>query len=280
MFTHSLSEFYEQAYKFNTEVYSVYLEDGYGSNVFQPFVIGINNFIQIIPNAISDMLINREIMPLMLDTIKLFLGVGTLALLINMIQEKDYLKTVISLLFISFNFTRTNETFHEISAWATMLTIILLNIDFGKLSKSQENISKIIICIVTLFAISLYSNLATEYLFKAKKPILELAQKVVQETQDGEKIFYDVFSDSASSVYLIYKNRLPMNRLAFILPWYMDWYELDTIMDLTEQKPRIVVYDEYAKVWEISGYDEYLLKYLHENYDYVAGNQKIWVVKE
>ena len=278
--THSLIEFIKQAYLFNTEVYSLYLEDGYGTNVFQPFIIGLNNFIQIIPKAISDIIENREILPLMLDFIKIILGAGIITILIDMIRRKEYIKAVTLLFFISFNFTRTSEPFHEIAAWAIIVAVILLNIEFEKMSKSSQNISKIAICVACLFAISIYSNLATSYLFKKKESVLELAQKVVQETKDGEGIFLDVFSDAKSSTYLIYKNRLPINRLAFILPWYMDWYEVDTIMDLTEKQPKIVIYDEYAKVWEISGYDNYLLDYLHENYDYVVGNQKIWVVKQ
>lgn len=278
--TKSLIEFIKQAYLFNTEVYSIYLEDGYGSNVFQPFVIGLNNFIQIIPKAIADILENREILPLMIDFIKMILAIGIISTLIDLFKKKDYIKAVTVLFFISFNFTRTSEAFHEIAAWSIMIAVILLNLEFEKMSKWRQSFSKIAICVACLFAISIYSNLATTYLFKKKEPVLDLAQKVIQETQDGEGIFLDVFSDAKSSTYLIYKNRLPINRLAFILPWYMDWYEVDTIMDLTEKQPKIAIYDEYAKVWEISGYDNYLLDYLHENYDYVVGNQKIWVLKK
>ena len=100
---------------------------------------------------------------------------------------------------------------------------------------------------------------------------------VISQTNEGEEIFYDIYSHS--SVYLIYKNRLPINRLGFILPWYMDWYELDTIDDLMEKKPKLVVYDEDLKAWEISGYDDYLRKYLHENYEQTEKNRKIWVLK-
>ena len=70
-----------------------------------------------------------------------------------------------------------------------------------------------------------------------------------------------------------------MNHLTFILPWYMDWYELETVDDLSTKKPRVVVYDENLKVWEISGYDDYLRKFLHENYQQIENNSKLWILK-
>lgn len=277
--THSVEEFYQQAYKFNTDVYSVYLADGYGTNVIQPFFIGINNFIHVIWVALESMFNREIIIEALMEIVMISVFVATIVVLINMLRKKEFLKAAIITLFISFNFTRNTETFHALPAWAVMLTVILLEWDFVKMTNWQKNILKVACVVGTFCAISVYSNFVADYLFKEKEPVPELAQKVVQETEEDEKIFLDIFSDVKSSTYLIYKNRLPANKLMFILPWYLDWFEYDTVQELMTQKPRIVVYDEEAKVWEISGYDDYLLRYLHENYDYSPGNKKVWILK-
>ncbi len=268
--THSIGGFYEQAFQFNTEVYSYYLVGGFGSNIFQPFFIGMTNFVQILPNAIGNLIENQAVV---FSLIKGILGVYMLILLGTTWRKKEYLKTVILFLFISFGFTRTSESFHEIATWSIIVTILLLQIDFGEMTKT----SQVILAFVIICLLGNYMSHLTTYLFQEKQPISALDQMVISQTNEGEEIFYDIYSNS--SVYLIYKNRLPINRLGFILPWYMDWYELDTIDDLTRKKPKLVVYDEDLKAWEISGYDDYLRKFLHENYEQIKENRKIWVLK-
>ncbi len=272
--THSLGDFYEQAFRFNTEVYSYYLEGGFGSNVLQPFFIGVTNFVQIVPNAVENIMENQEVIAAFVN---LILGIYLFGILIYLWRKKKYLKTVILFLFISFGFTRTNENFHAIATWSSVLTIVLLHTNWGKLRNTQKTAFKIILMVTLLLVLGNYCNQLTLYLFKEKQTITALDQMVISQTNEGEEIFYDIYSHS--SVYLIYKNRLPINRLGFILPWYMDWYELDTIDDLMEKKPKLVVYDEDLKAWEISGYDDYLRKYLHENYEQTEKNRKIWVLK-
>lgn len=272
--THSLGEFYEQAFQFNTQVYSYYLEGGFGSNILQPFFIGITNFVQIIPNAVGNIMENQEVI---VSFVNVILGIYLFGVLLYLWRKKKYLKTVILFLFISFGFTRTNEKFHAIATWSSILTIILLHTNFDKLRSTQRTVFKVILMIMIIFVLGNYCNHLTLYLFKQKQTITALDQMVISKTNDGEEIFYDIYSHS--SVYLIYKNRLPMNRLGFILPWYMDWYELDAIDDLISKKPKLVIYDEDLKAWEISGYDDYLRKFLHENYKQTEKNRKIWVLK-
>lgn len=270
--TKSLTEFYEQSFKFNTEVYSYYMPNGFGANVIQPFFFGITNFIQIIPNAVQKILNSQEII---ISIVNIILTTTFMIVLIDMIRKKEYIKPVILALFVSFGLSRTNETFHIIAAWASLLTVILICFDWQKYKKNS--ITKIILGILILFIAGSYMENCTIYFFKKPEAITSLDQKVISETSEGEEIFYDIYSNS--SVYLIYKNRLPINRLGFILPWYMDWYEVDTITDLSSKKPRLVIYDEELKAWGISGYDDYLKKYLHENYEQTPEISKLWIIK-
>ncbi len=272
--THSLVAFYKQAFKFNTEVYSYYLKDGFGSNVLQPFFIGITNFVQLIPNAIQKIATGKEVVHSFMNII---LEASFILILINMARKKEWIKAIILPLIVSFCFTRTNESFHSIAAWASLLTLVLIYTDLDKMTKTQKLASQTVIAVVIICIAGNYMKYSTTYLFKKAQPITGLDQKVISETSDGEEIFYDIYSNS--SVYLIYKNRFPINRLGFILPWYMDWYELDTIDDLINKRPRVVLYDEDLKAWEISGYDDYLKKYLHENYEQTEETKKIWLLK-
>ena len=269
--THSLIAFYQQAFLFNTKVYSYYLQDGFGSNIMQPFFIGITNFIQIIPNAIQNLMQAQNVI---FAIVSIILGVILMITLLDMLQKKEYLKPFIIAIFISFSFTRTNEIFHSILPWSLIATIIVLYYDWqnAKIKKMQIILGIIIICML-----GNYMNAASQYLFRKTEPISEMDQKIIAETVNGEEIFFDIYSHP--SVYLIYKNRLPSNKLGFILPWYLDWYEFDIVQELSEKHPRVVVYDEDLKAWEIAGYDDYLRKYLHANYEQIPENKKIWISK-
>lgn len=273
IFTHSLTEMYEQAFAFNRAVYPLYMEDGLGSNIFKPLFIGIRNFIQIIPNAIQNIAQNEEILP---EITKILLGLYILIVFIKMISKKEYLKALTVFMFVSFGYTRINEPFHEISAWFCIITISIIDTDFRKIN-DFKNLENLILTIFIVISISSCFGNLTEYLFKKQESISELEKQVIENTQEGEKIFYDVYS--YPSLYFAYKNRLPMNQLSFVLPWYLDWYELDTVNELINEKPNLVIYDEELKAWEISGYDDYFRKVLHENYEQLPNNAKVWKIK-
>lgn len=270
VFTHSLSEAYEQAFKFNTEVYPVYIKDGYGSNIFQPFFIGISNLLQIIPNAIVGISKNENIV---VEIAKLLLGIYTISIFINLIKNKKFLEVVTIALFISFSFTRTNEGFHEISAWFAILATTIIYTDFKQIG-IIKNVLNVLFITFVLISISAYFNLYTQNIFISKKPVSEIEKEVIEKTVDGEKIFMDIYSYPTE--YFVYKNRLPVNKLTFVLPWYLDWYELEVINDLSVNQPKIVIYDEDLKAWEISGYDDYFRKVLNENYEKSHVSSKVW----
>lgn len=269
--THTLKAFYEQAFKFNTQVYPYYLEGGFGANIMQPFLLGITNFLQIIPNALSHLFQKEEAI---LAISKIIIAAFFIQTLFKMFAQKKYLKTLILSLLISFEFTRISEPFHEIAVWSSMLAVILVHLEKKEI---QNQFARIVLILFAILIFGNYANICAETIFQKQNPISQLEKQIIENTSEGEKIFHDIYS--CQSVYLIYKNRLPMNHLTFILPWYMDWYELETVDDLSTKKPRVVVYDENLKVWEISGYDDYLRKFLHENYQQTENNSKLWILK-
>ena len=272
--TNSLQNAYEQAFKFNTEVYSFY-NNGFGENIFFPFFAGITEFIKLIPNSLSAICEGTNIIS---NIIKLVITISLFVCLWQMIEKKQNLKAVILFLFLSFGSTRTG--FHASSVWTVMVTIVLLTIEINKIKKNK--ISQVVLFIITLLILGSFMDKILKISFKTAEPVTLNEQKIIQSTSDGEEIFLDCFlcQNGYNPVYMIYKNRLPVNRCCFILPWYMDWFETDTINDLRENTPNIVVYDSRIVVWEeLVDFSDYLKKYINENYELVDGYDAIWIKK-
>lgn len=268
--TNSFLHAYEQAFKFNTEVYSYYT--GLGGSIIQPFFMGIRNFINIIPNSIATIAQGKDIL---FSITKIILDIGILIVLVNMIRKKEYLKSATLILFMCFGFTR--DGFHTIAFWASMITMILMAIDFKKMSYNQKVFSITLIILLSAFTLGNYINQYVTYLFKEMTPISATDLKVMEETSEGEQIFLDIFT--CQSTYLVYNNRLPMNRLTFILPWYMDWYETDVVDDLETKRPRFVLFYDEVNATGHTDFFEYFKEYLHENYEQVPGHGLLWELK-
>ena len=68
-----------------------------------------------------------------------------------------------------------------------------------------------------------------------------------------------------------------------MLAWYMDWYEQDTIDDLNNNKPRIVVYNPDQEVWSYKYYTNAFCNELKKNYTQFSENPddgwqyKVWI---
>jgi len=268
--TNSLNEAYEQAYKFNTEVYSYYT--GLGDNIIAPFLIGTKNFIQIIPDSIQNIFTGKDVN---VSIIKLLVGIEIFFVVVKMICKKEYFKSIILVMFMEFGFIR--DSFHLIAFWSSVLIIILVEFNYNKKSIVQKKIESLVLTVLTMFLLVIFIDKSTVVLLNKIKPISIIEQKVIEETVDGETIFIDLYS--CLSVYLIYKDRFPVNRVGFILPWYMDWYEVDTIEDLEKHHPRVCVYNENAEVWKITNFANYLKEYLNKNYEKIDENGLLWISK-
>jgi len=118
-----------------------------------------------------------------------------------------------------------------------------------------------ILGIIGIFMVSSYVNAVCSNLLLKPTSISEIDHYVVSNTKEGERIIMDAYCDD--SIYLLYKNRYPANRVLYMLPWYMDWYEYDTIDDLKRYAPNIVLFDENIDPWE-GEYTHYANAFLTE----------------
>ena len=84
------------------------------------------------------------------------------------------------------------------------------------------------------------------------KSITELQRVVIAETEYGDPIIIDAYR--LDPLYFLYKGRVLANKTAYMLPWYMDWFEQDTVTEIIEKKPRAVVFKEDRETW---GFDHY-----------------------
>lgn len=90
---------------------------------------------------------------------------------------------------------------------------------------------------------------------------------------------------SSSSLYYAYKGRYAVNRVTYMLPWYMDWYEKDAIEDLLSYNPEVVVYKEDEEAWGYTHYAPAFVAELKEYYHRLSDNNEnagynIWIRNE
>lgn len=102
----------------------------------------------------------------------------------------------------------------------------------------------------------------------------ETDEQIVALTQPGEGIFIDAYVHD--SIYLMYKERYPINRNCYILPWYMDWFEYDTVEDLVNYAPAIAVYQPQTEEEGQEAICPALDTAIRERYERVAEDSTIW----
>ena len=271
---HSLRRAFEQCYLFNREVYSTYYT--IGDNIFEPFITSIQSYFDVIAgkfNAIITLTAsNADILQFAIVTIATIVTV-------SMCLKKRYVESLTLFAVMLFSASRGYD-YHGIAAWYVAIMIIAM---FGK-GIFEVCDRKVIIplgIIFGVFSISLYAETCCSNLLYKQQPIKEIESRIIDITDHNERILIDAYC--CDSIYLCYKNRYPVNRACYMLAWYMDWYEQDTIDDLNTYKPRIVVYDPEQKVWGYQYYTNAFYKELKNNYAQFSENpeddwkNKIWI---
>ncbi len=273
--THSLGEFYKQAFQFNREVYSNYqisvTHPDFGKSIWKPFWFGIHNFITIIPTIKLNFDINY-------DTIFSVAQIITILyfcyVMFSELKQKKWLQVATTLLFVILGFVRTNIDFHTMAAWATIVTSIVIYLS-GKELKSNF----ITYAVFEVILILVFYQYIIDVDFRLKFPeqvVPSTEQKIVAETTEEEKIFVDLFSISRP-LYLTYKNRIILNKCWCIYPWYMEWYQEDCVKDLAEEKPNMVVYSkDIENIAGNVGFAEEFRAYLQEHYEPSKIEPTIW----
>lgn len=271
----ALPEAIDQAYKFNVTVYpEYYTEAGYGTNLVGPFLYGIKNFVFSLYDNISAMLTNRDFSYVVLAQTAVLLS--AIYVIFRQLRERRWLIAAMLLMVCCFSFSRLG--LHSIAAWAVMLfagIVLWPKNVYGKVREWQW----FIIVPAALFLLAPYCDQAKSTLLYKPELVSETERLVIDNTKDGDYIGLDA-SAKNESLYYQYKNRKVANRLIYMLPWYMVWYEDSSIEEISKTEPNVVVYDPDLEVWGLKHFASRFTKYLEQNYDRNSNHPEIWLKKK
>ena len=260
---HSLKIAFEQFYSFNREVYSKY-NGGMGEKLSQPFINAIQNFFNIISNNFNKIITATATNITILQFIIVILA--TIVVLI-LASKKRIIEAFLLFMVMCCSATRGYE-FHGLAAW--YIAIMLIAIFYDELLKYMPKVGLPLAGLLLVFGLSTYVEMVGNNLLYNQTSISEIESNIVSMTDDGEGILIDAYC--CDSLYFLYKNRYPVNRAVYMLPWYMDWYEQDTIDDLENTQPRVVIYYENQDTWGYTQYANAFASELKANYTKLSDN--------
>ena len=273
---HALKCAFEQFYLFNREVYSKYIS--IGDNIFEPFITSEQYFFGIIADKFNAIIASTATNA---DILQFAIATAATAVVVTMCMKKRYVECFTLFTVMIFSAPR-GYGFHGVAAWYVAIMIIVL---FGEdfFNSCIRKVSVPTSVIITIILISIYAKSVGSNLLYEQQPISEIESRIIALTNDNEKIFLNAWN--MDSIYISYKTRYPVNRACYILPWYMDWYEQDTIDDLNTNNPNIVVYNPDQEVWGYKYYSNAFSTELKKNYKQFSENPEegwkymVWMKK-
>lgn len=241
---HSLLTAFDLLYSFNREIYSNY--SGIGNDSLAPFVFSSRNFFDITVNHLNSLMNAKASATVVLQLI-ILITVG--AILVSMLRQKQYLTPVLLFGVLCFAGLRGNEDYHFLAAWCIAVMIIALF--YNRLFISVSKVGAPIFVIVCVYSLCIYLHTVGDILLNKQRSITDFEHYLVSITSDHEKIMFDsdvcgLDSSQCNTLYLIYKKRNIVNRVPYMMEWYMDRYEQDTIDDWLKYKPRYVVWGAWG----------------------------------
>ena len=232
---HSLSIAFDQFYTFNREIYTKY--GAVGNNFFEPFLMAIRNYYIVTIKRLFEIVTFQT----GLEGIKQFIVIiSATAVLVRICLKREWGKagTLFAVMIVSAS--RGYGGMHSVAAWNVAILIIALYGEVVPFIKSRKMRIAICSALALLMLGAYFSGVAKGVLYRIR-PISENECRVVSLTEPDEKILIDTYH--FDYLYLLYKNRYPVNRVCYVLPWYSDGYEQWLIDDLNNYNPRLVLYN-------------------------------------
>lgn len=290
-FNNAFSDFWNQSYIFNREVYSKYL-GGFGTNIWVPFFTGFLN----IKSAFVDCLIKGKVLDDGVGRLSVLL-IPCVLFLLCMIAKKR-VEYLLLLCFMAGGATR-GLGFHGMAAWSVVVLVIVLLTDqiccknktigsfcvkicnFSLSRKITDNIViGSILILILAFACLRAIDRSQMKIFERTMDVSSWEAYVASEVKPGKSIGYDCFP--MESLYLHYKKIFPVNIGVYMLPWYMEWFESDNLNAVKTELPKIVVFDENVSVWGYSHFMREFPEFLENNYKKIGNSgwmSCVWQLK-
>lgn len=275
--TGATQQLYEWAYRFNTEIYAQYL-NGFGSNKLLPIVQGFQGVLGQFAGAVRDILTLQISLSVVLY---ILIEIGVLCAVGKCLLKKRILEGVTLLCFFCMNAVRTTTGVHSISCWTAGICIVGIYSDnnwaHGKNCQARvaQAVAFSLLAVVSFPFLLSWKN----FIFAEDLPdISSSASKVIALTEKGDRVLFD--ASEVEPLYLLYKERYPAGSLPYFLPWYMEWYEDDTINVVEQEKPELIVFDPEKEVWGYQHFHNDLTDVINNNYVRLKENENIYVLKE
>ena len=260
---HALGRAFDQFYSFNRDVYSKYT-GGFGQNAVAPFIFSFRNLFSTVTDGFNGLMNSKATTTMVLQ---LFILVSALSVTVCMARKKQLLKAALLFAVLCGTGVRGYLSFHGLAAWYVAVMIIVLFYD--ELIDSVFKIAAPALVVICAYSLSIYAHDIGENLLQRQQAVSDFDNYVISITEDQDSLLVD--SLSFNSIYYLYKNRNIVNRAQYILPWYMDWYEQDTIDDLLKYKPSYVLFNDDQKVWsDYHHFSNGFLNTLQQNYTRLA----------
>lgn len=269
---HALYGFYEQAYLFNREVYPYY--QGMGRNIIEPFISGLSAMFNSFVNSV--LAFGKSSLSAYHIVLVVLVGLY-IAVVIRKVYKEP--KSVVFWAFISLFICAGAargagaDNFHAMAFWGLMITMVAIVI-LKEIKITWSGFQPVVITVLTCLFLQPYIAAIVGNVSMEQTVVRYVDSQIVSKTQDGESIFIDAYCND--SIYLLAKNRYPVNRAVYCLPWYMDWYEKMDLSDLHKHRPNIVVWNPEQVCWERKHYANELNDYIAANYTRVDKNSIIW----
>ena len=265
LINHAFVEAIKQFYVFNRRVYTIY--QPYGSNLWHPIFYAIKNFGNEMSNNLNTAASNN-VLPSLL---KLLVLSGSLALsLKRFLLTRKIAENLIPFVVMVISASRGYYDFHGIAAWNIAVLIIVLygSEDCLKIPRKYIPVSVLVLFLLC----SPFFSAVCDGGLRKQQQISDFESMVIETTQDGEGIFLDGWCCEPN--YFLAKNRLPVNKTLYMLPWYMDWYESDTISELKNKRPRYAIFNENMECWGRRNFTRGVYEAL--KHDYIKKSPNFW----
>ena len=271
-----LEEAYKQAYLFNRELFPDYL-GSMGGSLWEPVAQMFQNLFGFIDDSVQHIITQqaaREILP------QLIVLLAAMAVLAISLYNRRYIESALLFLVLCSTATRGMYTIHCMPVWyiAVMITVVLSGTkqarehsdELCKEERRGKELRLAAAAVTLVYLCSFYIALVGENLQTKQQSISEQQRVVIAETEYGDPVMIDAYRQKP--LYYLYRGRVLANKTAYMLPWYMDWFEPDTIRELNEKKPRAVIFKENMEVWGYKNYARGLVEELRKNYHRISDN--------
>ena len=269
---HALKDAIDLSFRFNTEVYSKYM-DGLGTDKLRPVADALKNVGGLIAERA------RETVSLSLSTRKIpqvVLLLLSVCALLKMTVRKRFVPAAGLLAFLVLQAVRDTGWFHSGMFWETMLLFALTQLPGMKKTAGWKRRGVLLLWAAVLFlpaADPYFYKLRTD--FPRRLPAADMHQQEIEDLlQEGEDLYFD-----NTAMYLAARGHMPVNRLIWNFPWYMDWYQEACVEDLKQAVPRIVMYDPYCVISEKKEYTPLIHEEVKAHYR-PSGLEQVYIRNE